>query len=134
MTSATWQRRSAPTHPGPSPTCRSGSHVHTMRHVSMLVLLDMSGVTRRPPGDDDGCAAARAARPCAHQARRDRTSGSKLVLRVRVGSERLGDEPGVHVLANLLDQALLESKDPAVVVVVPPAIGHLVTSRVLHHL
>jgi hypothetical protein len=53
------------------------------------------------------------------------------VLLGGIGPERLGDQLGVHVLANLLDQPVLKSKGPAVVVVVSAAVGHFVGPRVL---
>jgi hypothetical protein len=38
-----------------------------------------------------------------------------------------------HILADLLNKAVLESKYPAVIVVVAATVGQLVASRVLHY-
>jgi hypothetical protein len=46
----------------------------------------------------------------------------RLHLRAVVVAERVGDELGVHVLADFVDESALKLEHPAVVVVVPPAV------------
>ncbi len=71
----------------------------------------------------------RAKRTPGRRGRADRMSA----LRGAVGLEGLGHQLGVHALADLLDEPVLEPKDPAVVVVVTATIGQLVAARVLNH-
>src|SRR5262245_22077583 len=61
------------------------------------------------------------------------TQNSKLESRASVRPEGLRDQLCVHVLTVLPDQFVLESKDPAVVVVVPATIIELVVSCVFDH-